>query len=162
MIGEWWQKQSERDRRVLAVGAAVVVVLLAWAFVWYPLARARAQLASRVEQERADLAWMRQTGGELQELRAKGARGKVDRQGKSLFALADVTARGAGLATALKRVEPTGPRSVRASFEAANFDALIGWVDVLARDYAVQTTDFSADRVEAIGTVNARVVLEEP
>jgi general secretion pathway protein M len=51
---------------------------------------------------------------------------------------------------------------VRASFEAANFDALIGWVDVLARDYAVQTTDFSADRVEAVGTVNARVVLEEP
>jgi len=162
MIGEWWQKQSERDRRVLEIGAAVVAVLLAWAFVWYPLARARAQLESRVEQERADLAWMRQTGGELQELRAKGARGKVDRQGKSLFALADVTARGAGLATALKRVEPTGPRSVRASFEAANFDALIGWVDVLARDYAVQTTDFSADRVEAIGTVNARVVLEEP
>jgi len=162
MIGEWWQKQSERDRRVLAIGAAVVAVLLAWAFVWYPLARARAQLESRVEQERADLAWMRQTGGELQELRAKGARGKADRQGKSLFALADVTARGAGLATALKRVEPTGPRSVRASFEAANFDALIGWVDVLARDYAVQTTDFSADRVEAIGTVNARVVLEEP
>jgi len=162
MIGEWWQKQSERDRNVLAVGAAIVALLLAWAFVWYPLARARAQLESRVENERVDLAWMRQTGGELQELRAKGARGKVDRQGKSLFALADVTARGAGLATALKRVEPTGPRSVRASFEAANFDALIGWVDVLARDYAVQTTDFSADRVEAIGTVNARVVLEEP
>jgi len=162
MIAEWWQKQSERDRNVLAVGAAIVALLLAWAFVWYPLARARAQLESRVDHERMDLAWMRQAGGELQELRAKGARGKIDRQGKSLFALADVTARGAGLGTALKRVEPTGPRSVRASFEAANFDALIGWVDGLARDYAVQTTDFSADRVEAIGTVNARVVLEEP
>ncbi|HZX91392.1 MAG TPA: type II secretion system protein GspM [Rudaea sp.] len=162
MIAGWWQKQSERDQRVLAVGAALVALLLAWAFVWYPLARARAQLESRVEHERTDLAWMLQSGGELQELRAKGARGKVDRQGKSLFALADVTARGAGLATALKRVEPTGSRSVRASFEAADFDALIGWVDVLARDYAVQTTDFSADRVEAIGTVNARVVLEEP
>jgi len=162
MIAEWWQKQSERDRNVLAVGAAIVALLLAWAFVWYPLARARAQLESRLDHERMDLAWMRQAGGELQELRAKGARGKIDRQGKSLFALADVTARGAGLGTALKRVEPTGPRSVRASFEAANFDALIGWVDGLARDYAVQTTDFSADRVEAIGTVNARVVLEEP
>ena len=162
MIAAWWQKQSERDRRVLAVGATIVALLLAWAFVWYPLARARAQLESRVEHERADLAWMRQAGGEVQALRAKGARGQVDRQGKSLFALADVTARGAGLATALKRVEPTGPRSVRASFEGANFDALIGWVDALARDYAVQTTDFSADRVEGIGLVNARVVLEEP
>jgi general secretion pathway protein M len=162
VIAEWWQKQSERDRRMLAVGAVLIALLLAWAFVWYPLARARAQLESRVEHERVDLAWMLQSDAELQALRAKGARGKVDRQGKSLFALADVTARGAGLATALKRVEPTGPRSVRASFEAADFDALIGWIDVLARDYAVQTTDFSADRVEAIGTVNARVVLEEP
>jgi general secretion pathway protein M len=162
VIAVWWQKQSERDRRVLAIGVGVIALLLAWAFVWYPLARARTQLESRVEHGRADLAWMRQAGGELQALRAKGVHGQVDRQGKSLFALADVTARGAGLATALKRVEPTGPRSVRASFEGANFDALIDWVDALARDYAVQTTDFSADRVEAVGLVNARVVLEEP
>ena len=162
MIAAWWQKQSERDRRVLAFGAVLVALLLAWAFVWYPLARARTQLETRVEHERTDLAWMRQSGGELQDLRAKGARGQVDRQGKSLFALADVTARGAGLAIALRRVEPTGPKSVRASFEAANFDALVSWVDALARDYSVQTTDFSADRAEAIGTVNARVVLEEP
>jgi general secretion pathway protein M len=162
VIAAWWQKQSERDRRTLAIGATAVALLLAWAFVWYPLARARTQLESRVERERTDLGWMRQAGGELQALRARGARGQVDRQGKSLFALADVTARGAGLATSLKRVEPTGPRSVRASFEGANFDALIGWVDALARDYAVQTTDFSADRVEGIGLVNARVVLEEP
>jgi len=156
------QKLSPRDRRVLAVGSIIVAVMIAWAFVWYPLARSRALLQARVQQERADLAWMQASAGELAALRSKGARGQVDRQGKSLFALADVSARGAGLASALKRVEPTGPRSVRASFEAANFDALIAWVDALARDYAVQTTDFSADRAEAIGVVNARVVLEEP
>ncbi|HSE11503.1 MAG TPA: type II secretion system protein M [Rudaea sp.] len=162
MIDAWWHKQSAHDRRVLGVGAVVIALLLAWAFVWNPLARARAQLETRVAHERTDLAWMRQASGELQALRAKGARGQVDRQGKSLFALADVTARGAGLATALKRVEPTGPKSVRASFEGANFDALIGWVDALTRDYGVQVTDLSADRVEGLGLVNARVVLEEP
>jgi general secretion pathway protein M len=79
-----------------------------------------------------------------------------------LFALADVTARGAGLATALKRVEPIGAKSARVSFETANFDALIAWVDNLGRDYGVQATDFSADRVEGMGLVNARVLLEEP
>jgi general secretion pathway protein M len=162
VIAAWWQSQSARDRRVLGIGAVVIALLLAWSFIWYPLARARAQLEARVERERTDLVWMRQAGGELQALRAKGARGQVDRQGKSLFALADVTARGAGLATALKRVEPTGPKSVRASFESANFDALIGWVDALMRDYGVQITDLSADRVEGLGLVNARVVLEEP
>lgn len=162
MIQTWWRNQSGRDRGVLIAGVLVVAVLLGWAYAWYPLARARAQLQAQVERARADLAWMRQSAAELSALHATAARGSVDRQGKSLLALADVSARGAGLAAALKRVEPTGPKSVRVSFEAATFDALIGWVDGLARDFGVQATDFSADRVEGIGLVNARVVLEEP
>jgi general secretion pathway protein M len=162
MIAAWWQAQSARDRRVLAIGIVLVALLLGWAFIWFPLTHAREQLQARVERQRNDLAWMRQASGELATLRANGARGRVDRQGKSLFALADVTARGAGLTAALKRVEPTGPKSVRVSFEAANFDALISWVDGLGRDYGVHATDLSADRVEGIGLVNARVVLEEP
>jgi general secretion pathway protein M len=162
MIAAWWHGLSERDRHMLMIGAPIVLLLLAWSFVWYPLTRAREQLQVRVEHERGDLAWMQQAATEATMLRAKGARGQVDRQGKSLFALADVTARGAGLATALKRVEPTGPKSVRVSFETATFDALIGWIDGLGRDYGVQATDFSADRVAGVGLVNARVVLEEP
>ena len=164
MIEAWWRSQSARDRRMLQAGAAAVALLLGWVFVWYPLARGREQLQARVERESIDLAWMRQASAELATLRAKGERGQVDRQGKSLLALTDVSARGAGLAGALKRVEPTGtgPKSVRVSFESANFDALIGWIDALARDYGVQANDLSADKVEGMGLVNARVVLEEP
>ena len=162
MIGAWWQSLAQRERRMLAVGGIIVALLLGWTFVWHPLALARQTLQARVARERSDLAWMQQSASELGALRTRSARGQVDRQGKSLFALADVTARGAGLATALKRVEPTGGRSVRVSFESASFDALIGWIDALARDYGVQATDLSADRVEGLGLVNARVVLEEP
>jgi type II secretory pathway component PulM len=127
VIGAWWQKQSERDRRRARRRRTLAVLLLAWAFVWYPLARARTQLESRVEHERTDLAWMRQTSGELQVLRAKGAHGQVDRQGKSLFALADVTARVPDSPPLSSGSSRPAPRSVRASFEAANFDALIAW-----------------------------------
>ena len=51
MIGHWWQAQSERDRRTLRWGAAVVALLLVWALVWHPLAQRRALL----EQESAIL-----------------------------------------------------------------------------------------------------------
>lgn len=162
MIEAWWRNQSERDRRVLLAGGALIALLLGWAFVWHPLARARTQLQAQVERAHGDLEWMRRSAGEMSALHAKGMRGQVDRQGKSLLALADVSARGAGLATALKRDEPTGPNSVRVSFETANFDMLIGWIDALARDYGVQVTDLSADKVAGMGLVNARVVLEEP
>ena len=37
----------------------------------------------------------------------------------------------------------------------------MGWLEALARDYGVQVTDFSADKVEGLGLVNARVTLED-
>ena len=46
MIGHWWQAQSERDRRTLRWGAAVVALLLVWALVWHPLAQRRALLTA--------------------------------------------------------------------------------------------------------------------
>ena len=161
MIGAWWNAQSVRDRRVLVVGGIVVAVLLVWALVWIPLSRARAELSAQVQRQRADLAWMRQEASLARALDAQGARGNVARQGKSLLALADATARGANLGDALKRVEPTGPTSVRVTFEIADFDALANWMDTLARDYGVSVTDFSAEKVEGLGLVNARVTLQD-
>ena len=161
MIRAWWESLQARERRLLRIGAIVVALLLGWALLWYPLAHARSELDARVVHQREDVAWMRQALGEARELHGQGARGRADRQGKSLLALADVSARGAGLAAALKRVEPVGGNSVRVSFETANFDTLVDWLDGLGRDYGVQATDFSADKVEGLGLVNARVTLED-
>jgi len=161
MIAAWWNSRERRERYMLSVGAIAVALMLGWAFVWYPLTHARATLGTRVAQQREDLAWMRQHLATAQQLRAQGTRSSADRQGKSLLALADVSARSGGLNGALKRVEPTGGKSVRVSFEVADFDALMNWLDGLARDYGVQVTDFSADKVEGLGLVNARVMLED-
>ena len=161
MIRAWWNELQARDRRVLLIGGGVVAVLLVWALVWIPLSRARASLTASVTQQRADLAWMRQALAQARALGAQGARGNVARQGKSLLALADATARADGLGDALKRVEPTGPASVRVTFEIADFDTLANWMGALARDYGVTVTDFSADKAEGLGLVNARVTLQD-
>jgi len=162
MMRARWDALAPREQQVLGGGAVVVALLLAWAFVWHPFALARERLAQRVTADRSALAWMRGAQGDVQGLSKNGARGSGDRQGKSLLALADVSARGAGLASAHMRVEPTGARSVRVTFEGVNFDALVSWVEALARDYGVQATDLSTDKVEGLGLVNARVTLEDP
>lgn len=161
MIRARFQALPERDQRMLMIGAIVVALLLGWAFVWYPLAQTRQQLGARVDADRGALAWMHQARTQLPGLSAHSTQAGADRQGKSLLALADASARGAGLVNALKRVEPNGARSVRVNFEAANFDALVGWIESLARDYGVQASDLSADRAEGLGLVNARVTLED-
>ena len=115
MISAWWNGLSERDRRVLLIGAVVVAIFLVWSFVWHPLAMRRALLSEQLDGARRDLASMRVAQAEVEQLRNAGVRSRADRQGKSLLALADVTARGAGLDGVLKRLDPrrhslTGPR----------------------------------------------------
>jgi general secretion pathway protein M len=53
-------------------------------------------------------------------------------------------------------------RQGKSLLEGASFDAVADWLDGLARDFGVVATDFSADRAEGTGRVNARVTLEEP
>lgn len=157
----WWNGLQARERKMIAIGAIACVVLLGWAFIWHPLASATADLQARVERERADVAWMRAASVQAGEFHAQGARAHVERQGKSLLALADVTARASGLSGSLKRVEPTGGNSVRVSFEVASFDMLVDWLTQLGRDYGVRVSDMSADKVEGLGLANVRVTLED-
>ena len=161
MMSIWWNQLSARDRRILVIGSIIVAIFLIWSFVWHPLSAEQDRLTMRLDSAKRDLAFVRVAEAEVDRLRNAGVRTRADRQGKSLLALADVSARGAGLEGVLKRLEPVGSNSVRASFEFASFDQIIDWVENLARDYGVQITDFSADRVDATGLVNARITLED-
>lgn len=153
----WWRRQSARDRMVLAAGGAVVAVLLLWAFAWYPLAASRDALAASAAQAEADLAWMRGVAPELSQRRASGAMTGLDRAGRSLLALADGTARDAGLGGSLVRVEPAGTGRVNLWFERVPFDALVTWLESLSRRYGVTIDELQVERAVDTGTVDARI-----
>lgn len=152
-----WQRLGARDRAVLIGGGALVALLLAWSFVWYPLARSRDALAASTAQAEADLAWMRGVAPELSALRAGGAATGLDRAGRSLLALADGTAREAGLGGALVRIEPAGAGRVNLWFERVPFDALAGWLESLSRQYGVAVDELQVERALDTGTVDARI-----
>lgn len=157
----YWTSLSRRDRRVAASGLGIVTLLLGWAFVWHPIQLRHAQAVERVAHDRQSLAYVRGAAAALKGERPASATAGAERAGRSLLALADATARKDGLEGALKRVEPVSGRNVRVTFELASFDTLVLWIEGLASDYAIRVTDFSADRADGIGLVNARVTLED-
>jgi general secretion pathway protein M len=161
MIAAWWQALAANERRLLRLGAVAAALLLGWALVWHPLAAKRVELQQNVENQRRDLAYVRLGAAEIERQHAVGTRSRADRQGKSLLALADATARGGGLENALKRVEPVGAHSVRVTFDGANFDALVHWIEEFSRNDGIEAVDLSADRADGIGLVNARVTLQD-
>ncbi len=156
-MSAWWRRQSQRDRAVLSIGAAVVALLLAWAWVWYPLTQSRAALAAEAAQAEADLLWLRSVAPELQRLRTSGTATGLDRAGRSLLALADGTAREAGLGGSLVRIEPAGAGRVNLWFERVPFDAMTTWLETLRRQYGVGVDELVAERATDTGTVDARI-----
>jgi len=161
MMPQAWQSLAPDERRMIAVGGALAVLMLGWAFVWHPLAVRREQLRQDVEIRRAGLAYVQAATANAEAMRATGLRARGERRGRSLLALADETAREAGLGEALERVEPTGERSVRVTMDDADFDVLARWIEGLSRQYGVDVVDLSAERAGGIGRVDARVTLQD-
>lgn len=148
----------EARERYFLLGAFVVVMLtLFYLLVVEPLVQYHDQLQTRIAMQREEVSWMR---GAVQVLGERGGTATSDVQaGGSLLALTDSSARSAGLAKQLKRIQQEGDDAVRVRLEAASFDQMILWLDDLERRYGVVATEMSVDRAEGPGLVNASLTL---
>jgi general secretion pathway protein M len=76
MVNEWVERlraqlavRSARERRVLAVGGLVLLVLLGYGAVYEPLRQARLKLTERLPAQRAELRLVRVQAAEIERLR---------------------------------------------------------------------------------------------
>jgi general secretion pathway protein M len=158
----WWATLALRERRALMLGAVVVGAALSWALAIDPLLQAHRRLRADVSTMQRDLAWMREVSGQFATLRNRAGVASLDRGGRSLLALADASAREAGLGVSLKRVEPIGAGRVTVWVEGASFDQLVGWLDSLAVGYGITVDEIALDRGVGLGSADGRVTLADP
>lgn len=154
----WWQQLHLRQQRLLTAAGAVVIGVLVYVWIWEPLAEAREAERARVAQQEALLGWLEAVAPVAAELRAGGGRGE-DLGDRSLLGITDETARAAGLAGALARIEPAGESQVRVWFEGADFVTVMGWLEQFSTSRPVQVSQLQVDRAQRAGQVNVRVTL---
>lgn len=159
-LRSWWEALAPREQRVLRLGAVALLLIGGWLLVWEPLAKARDTWHRRVQAGENDLAWMRAHAPQLRALAGGSAGTTPVRDGRSLLALVDATARASGVGDALLRVEPVAANQVRVYFEGAEFDALVQWLQELGTRQGVVLGDFNANRAAGVGRVDARLALE--
>lgn len=153
---DWFNQFDERERLGLLVGGAVALVLVAVFFVWLPLDQRRDDLAGRLDAQVETLAWMQDARRRV--LEARQQPGAAEREGRSLLALVDATAREHELAEYLRRAEPSGDDGVRVWFEGVGFTGLAAWMEALGERYGLVFTGFHIDRA-GTGRVNARLAV---
>lgn len=157
----WWNTLAPRERAMLVGCALALLVFVAWLALWRPVAAAQQSAAVQAEALRADMPYLTAAAAEVQRLKALGGT-QASRGGQSLLALAESSARGAGLGDAWRRAEPGAANELRVWLQNASFDPMLRWLDLLQRRYGITVAEANIDRAGVPGLVNARLVLSEP
>jgi general secretion pathway protein M len=152
-LAHWFGALSEREQRIVQIGAVLAVVLLVVG-VLLPLDRSVDQAHQRLLKKRNDLTWMQGVASEL-----AASPQPPSAAGESLLVIVDRSAREAGLAGSLAGSEPAGPGGLSLRLQKAPFDALIAWLARLAQQNGIRVDSATIDSAGAPGLVNAAVVL---
>lgn len=150
----FWLERSEQERRMLAVGGAVVGLALFYSLLVAPALDGREQLRKSLpllRQEVAELQAMARTAAEL------AARPPVQAPPMSRDAL-NASLNAAGLKP--QSLNLTGDYA-RLELKGVAFAALVVWLDAQRRDSAVGVQDSAITGLAAPGMVDATITLRQ-
>lgn len=154
-LREHFMALQPRERVIVAVGAALVLITAIYTLGLAPLYKAVNAREARVLQKQEDLAWMQSVAPQLSALASQSP---VTGNGESMVVLIANSAQSGNVASALTGQTPDGPNGVRVRFEGVGFDALVLWLGTLQRSYGVSVREAEITRAQP-GQVNASLAL---
>lgn len=154
---EHWRRLQVRERRIIGLAVIVIALVLGWTLVWEPLRDARREMTDQLAGQHALVDWLDRVAPEVQRLRGERLPERT-LAGQSTLAVIDQGARAAGLAGALKRIEPGTGEEARVVFEQASFPDLMRWLATTVAERPLAVARLTADRAGP-GRVDAVVVL---
>ena len=155
---EWFASLEQRERRLVKIGAGLLVLMVMYLSVWEPLTDKVDNLRVSTKEQNSTLLWMRQAAQEVKKLGGSGGVHSQSTGNQSLLSVVDGTARSGRLGEALKRVQPDGEKRVRVWMESASFDDIIRWLVQLETRYGISVESSVFEMKQESGRVDARLV----
>ena len=151
----WLRALAPRERVMVVLCAAVVMLTLVYVAGWKPLVDAHQRREAALERARGIATRIEQAAAEI---KASGPARAVDST-TSLLAAVDQTSRSPTLGKTPSRVQPEGEKEVKVWIDDVPFDNLLRWLQELEQKYGISTSSAEIERSSAPGLVNVRVTL---
>ena len=158
-MNAWWNARAPRERLILTIGAAVVMVSLFYGVLWHPLNSQITQRRAALLEQHSTLQWMQQATDELQRLRSQGPQSTPDAPGSSLLVVLESSAREHGIRDRITRMEPAGNDRVQLSLRDVNFDRTLQWIAALQQRHGMEISESSIVADDVRGNVDAALTL---
>lgn len=151
-----WRARAPRERLVLAGGAALLVLALAYAYAWLPMQRELAQLREALPQLRVQAEQMQRDAEEVARLRARPA---ASLRGGSVAAAVEQRAAASGLREQIETITPQDAGRVRVVLPRVGFDAWLAWIGDLRAAHGVRVESARIESSGEAGMVRVEAVL---
>jgi general secretion pathway protein M len=146
------QRLTLRERVLLALCGALIVVAGLWFYAWQPLAAERVQQEQRISRYLGVMRAARQAGDAAVPLRVAPS---FD---QPLAARVTQSAEAAGIP--LARLDPEGAR-LRITVARAPFAVLVAWIAALEDEGGAEVVSLEMSRLTEPGVVSLRLTVEE-
>lgn len=156
---EWFLSLTQRERVMVQLAGSVVIAFILYLLILEPLASNYIKNKNNVAKAEESLQWMRTAAQEIKQLGGNTTKSARPKDKQSILSLVDRSARKAGLAKVMKRVQPEADSGVRVWFEDAAFDELIGWLATVETTHGLSVNEINVEQAEAPGLVHVRVFL---
>ena len=147
-----------RERVLVILGGAVVLITLLYLLIWEPMVNAHASRKAALESSRALAIKLEVAAQQVQVLRGRNPAATAGRS-MSLMSAVDQASKQGSLGKGPSRIQPEGDREVRVWFEDVSFDAMVRWLADLQSRYGVSVQTLDVEPQAAPGRVNVRLSL---
>lgn len=153
-VASFWLARAPRERRVIAIGAALLAAAIVYAYLWLPIAQQRARLMAELPRLRVEAQQMRAEAREISAARSQAKPPPADL--KAVLASFTAAPRFAGLSPQLA-AEANG--RVRVSFASVRPDAWFAWLAALALEEGVRVDSAQIEVLDAADAIRASATL---
>ncbi|MEE9322246.1 MAG: type II secretion system protein GspM [Granulosicoccus sp.] len=161
---DWFLRQSPRDRIIVLLVSALVLLGMLYALVLYPMQSNLSTTRQALKAKTETLEFLQQGAATLDANRGAGGGDKRDREGKPPYLLITEVISKAGIEQP-QGVDPTGSKNgdggtgARVKFTQVEFDKLVQVIAELEM-YGLQITTINFTRSKDTGKVSARFNME--
>ena len=152
----WFNQLQPRERQLVLVAMLVFAIFLPYQLIWSPLLHRADRLQKQVNQQTAQLQWMRNALREIPQLQG----GSGNKSSASLLSVVEQTANQGKLRSSIRKIQPEGEQGVRIWMDNAGFDDVLMWLEQMKKQAGIEVVDMSAERQAESGRVNLRLLLE--
>lgn len=152
---EYFYRFTPRERAIIAAAVLVAVGLGLHALVIEPYQQRLAALEDAVEQQRADLAWMRSAVVDMPAGKIASASSQIE---GTLASFINQAVSNLGLTSQLSQISPIGNDEVRMRYNAVEFNRLVNFV-ARVNASGLDIKDLRITAVESPGKVDCSLIL---